>query len=135
MRVGPQVVLTDEQRTELTRLSRGRTTQARVVQRAKIVLHAADGLEDLQIAQRLDCNPQTARRWRRRFLAQGVEGLLKDRPRGGRPAAKRDAVAGAIVRLTTQEHPQEATHWSSAIMAKRVGASRRPCFASGEPTG
>jgi len=124
MRVAPNVVLSDEQHTELTRLSRGRTTQARIVQRAKIVLLAAGGLQDMQIAEQLDCDPQTVRRWRRRFLAQGVAGLLKDRPRGGRPAAIREAVTDEIVRLTTQQRPAEATHWSSAIMANRVGASQ-----------
>lgn len=123
MRVAPVVILTEEQRVELTRLSRSRTTQVRIVQRAKIILRAADGLQDMQIADELECDRQTVRRWRQRFLAEGVGCLLKDRPRGGRPASKRDAVGDEIVRLTTQEQPAEATHWSSAIMARRVGVS------------
>ena len=123
MRVAPAVVLTDEQRAELTALARGRTVQVRVAQRARIVLRAAEGRQDLQIAGELGCGPPCARRWRRRFLEAGVTGLLKDRPRGGRPPTRREAVTREIVGLTTREQPPEATHWSSRLMARRVGVS------------
>jgi len=122
MRVAPSIVLSDDQRDELERLARSRTQQARVVQRATIILRAAAGCQDLQIARELGCHRQCASRWRRRFIESGIPGLLKDRPRGGRPVTARSK-ADQIVRLTTRELPEEATHWSSALMAKRVGVS------------
>ncbi len=123
MRVAPKIVLTDGQREELQRLARSRTQQVRVVQRANIVLRAAEGWQDLQIANQLGCHRDGAARWRQRFLESGVQGLLKDKPRGGRPAERRKAVEQQIVRLTTQEQPELATHWSSSLMAQRVGVS------------
>jgi len=123
MRVAPTVTLTDDQHQQLTTLARSRTAQVRVVQRARIVLRAAEGWQDKQIAEQLGCGRQCVRQWRGRFLASGVAGLLKDRPRGGRPATRRNALAQQIVELTTQEQPEQATHWSSSLMAKRVGVS------------
>ncbi len=123
MRVALKVLLTDPQRRELSALSRGRTVQVRVAQRARIVLRAAEGWQDMRIAGELGCGRECVAQWRRRFLASGVAGLLKDRPRGGRPATRRSAATSEILRLTTQERPKEATHWSSGLMARRVGVS------------
>lgn len=123
MRVAPPVTLTDAQRQELTALSRRRTVQVRVAQRARIVLLAAAGWQDLQIAAELGCGRQCASQWRRRFLVEGIAGLLKDKPRGGRPSVVRKSVTRQIIELTTQEQPDEATHWSSSLMARRVGVS------------
>jgi transposase len=123
MRVGPTVSLTEEQRTELERLARGRTVEVRVSERARMVLLAAEGWQDKQIAETLGCERRTAGRWRRRFLETGVAGLKRDRPRGGRPSTARAAIESEVVRLTTQEPPADATHWSSASMARRVGTS------------
>lgn len=122
MRVAPEIVLTNDQREELERLARSRTEQARVVQRATIILRAAEGRQDIEIAEELGCHRQCASRWRQRFIDAGISGLLKDRPRGGRPVTA-SSKADEIVRVTTQELPEEATHWSSALMAKRVGVS------------
>jgi hypothetical protein len=60
------------------------TLPFRVVQRARLILYAADGMIDKEIAVRCDCHPQVVSKWRRRFCEQGIEGL-KDRPRVGRP--------------------------------------------------
>ena len=121
MRVAPVVTLSDEQKRTLTGLAASRTQSVRVAQRARIILLAAHGREDQEIAAALGCGRHAVARWRKRFLDHGITGLLKDRPRGGRPA--RTEVAQEIVRLTTQELPEEATHWSSPLMARRVGCS------------
>lgn len=123
MRVAPAVVLSEAQQKELSALARSRTVQVRVAQRARIVLRAAEEWQDKQIAAELKCGVQCVHQWRRRFLQRGVPGLLKDKPRGGRPAKARLALTEQIIRLTTQEQPEEATHWSSGLMAKRVGTS------------
>ena len=123
MRVARPVTLTSAQRDELIVLSRRRTVEVRLAQRARIVLYAAEGWQDLQIAGKLGCGRQCVAQWRKRFLEAGLSGLLKDKPRGGRPAIRRQAVTQRIIDLTTQEQPQEATHWSSSLMAKEVGVS------------
>jgi transposase len=123
MRVAAEIVLTEAQRGELERLSRGRRTQARLVQRARIVLLAAERQTDLQIAERLDLMPRTAARWRARFLKLGVAGLEHDAPRPGRtPEIDGDAVL-AVIEKTTRQKPPNRTHWSTRAMAQAAGIS------------
>ena len=124
MRVAPQVVLTDEQRTVLRRLARGRTTPARLVRRAKIVLLAAEGNENREIAEELDIERTIVGRWRGRFAAQGLAGIEKDAPRGGRLPSKRQQWAPRIVEATTQQKPPNATHWSTNTLARHLGVSQ-----------
>jgi len=124
MRVAKMVVLTEEERTMLTKLSRGRSTQARVVLRAKIVLAAADGRRNDHIAEELGCTRRTVATWRNRFVTSRVPGIVKDSPRGGRTPAVRAVKEAEILRKTTQETPGNATHWSTRTMAKAVGVSK-----------
>lgn len=123
MRAAPRVELTDEDRQRLTRLVKGRRTEVRVAERAEIVLRAAAGEQNTQIAAAMGFNRAKAERWRKRFFTDGVDGLLKDRARGHPPTVGQEKV-DQVVHLTTREPPQEATHWSSALMAKRVGVSQ-----------
>ncbi len=123
MRVAPAIDLSSEQKTELQKLVRRRTTPVRVAERCRIVLLAAEGLQDKQIAERLSVAPRMASRWRSRFLAQGVDGLLKDAPRPGRtPSITAEKVA-KIVAKTTQATPPSATQWSRSTMAREAGIS------------
>jgi transposase len=124
MRVAPTVVLTDEQRTTLQRWSRGRATPARLVRRAKIVLLAAEGRENIEIAKELGVERTIVGRWRRRFVEKGLPGIEKDAPRGGRPATKRRQVAKKIIEYTTQRKPANATHWSTNTLARELGVSQ-----------
>ena len=122
MRVAPKVTLTDEQRAMLRRWARGRTTPMRLVRRAQIVLLAAEGAQNIEIAEQLGIERTIVGRWRRRFVAQGPAGLEKDAPRGGRPA--NTALARKIVEHTTQCKPPCATHWSTNSLASVLGTSR-----------
>ena len=124
MRVAPKVVLTDEQRTVLQRWARGRTTPARLVRRAKIVLLAAEGKENREIAEELDIERTIVGRWRGRFAVQGLAGIEKDAPRGGRLPSKRQQVAPRIVEVTTQQTPTSATHWTTNTLARHLGVSQ-----------
>ena len=123
MRVAKAVTLTVEERTTLLKWSRGRSTPARLVQRANIVLAAADGKRNDEIAADLDCTRRTVGTWRNRFVNDRLEGIRKDAPRGGRKATRRAAVAAEIVRKTTQEKPANATHWSTRSLAKAMNIS------------
>ena len=123
MRVAPTVTLTDELRQTLEQWARGRSLPARQVERARIVLLAAAGRQDLEIAVELRISNQKAARWRKRFLAAGITGLEKDAPRPGRTPSIAAAMVEKVIRTTTQERPRNATHWSTRTMATQVGIS------------
>jgi transposase len=125
MRVAVSVELTDEERTRLEGWSRGRRTPVRLAQRARIILLAAEGRQNKEIAQEVGVSRQLVARWRQRFAGEGLSGIEKDAPRGGRKPRVRDRVAEKILKTTTQEkppHPQ--THWSVRTLAETLGVSR-----------
>ena len=107
----------------LDRWSRGRTTPARLVLRAKIVLLAAAGRLNKEIAAELNTGMKTVCPWRKRYIELGPAGLEKDAPRGAKPAATTAALAAEIVRKTTTEKPSAATHWSTRTLAAELGTS------------
>src|ERR1041385_966668 len=123
MRIAPQITLSDELRVRLNSFSRSRSLPFRLIQRAQIVLLAAEGRQDQDIAEQLDITRQTAGRWRKRFLRQGLPGIQKDAPRPGRKKKMSVSKTQMIVRKTTQERPDNATHWSTRTMAAAVGVS------------
>ena len=84
MRYARPVVLDAEQRAQLEQQARARSLPASTVERSKIVLLAAEGRPDLEIAAQLGISPKKAARWRNRFLDVGSKGLEKDAPRPGR---------------------------------------------------
>jgi transposase len=123
MRTAPLVELSLEQRTALERLARQRSKPARLIERARIVLLAANGLENKQIAQRMRMTPEKAARWRSRFLEGGIAALEKDAPRPGRTRIISDRQVKTVVKMTLQETPANATHWSTRTMARAAGIS------------
>jgi transposase len=123
MRVAAPVELSPEQRTALERMARQRSLPARLVERARIVLLAADGLENRQIAQRLRITPEKAARWRSRFLAGLISALQKDAPRPGKPRTITDHTVKKVVEMTLHQKPANATHWSTRTMARAAGIS------------
>jgi transposase len=123
MRRACEINLSDEDRSTLERWSRSRSTEARLVERARIVLLAADGRENKDIAAELGITRATVARWRGRFAVAGVAGIQKDAPRGGRPPKTRDELARKIVEMTTQQKPANATHWSTRTLAEALGTN------------
>ncbi len=123
MRVAPQILLDDEEGKILQRWSRGRSTPARLVLRAKIVLHAAQGKQNKAIAVDLGTERTIVGRWRSRFAQHRLAGIEKDAPRGGRKPTKRNQVVRRIIDTTTQRTPPNATHWSTRSLAKELGTS------------
>ncbi len=124
MKSAPRITLTAAQRDILTRWSRGRKTPVRLMQRARIVLLAAEGKMNKDIAAELDIMPNTVVRWRGRFATGGLAAIEKDAPRGGRKPRRRDAVARRIIETTTQERPSNATHWSGRTLAAALGVDK-----------
>lgn len=125
MRTAPSVILNDEQREVLEQWARARSLPLRQVERAKVVLRAAAGKQDIEIAQELGISNQKAARWRKRFLQAGLGGLERDAPRSGRTPTITAALAQEVIRKTTQETPPNATQWSTRTMAATVGLSEK----------
>jgi transposase len=123
MRVAPKIILTGEVRQTLESWSRGRRTPARQVLRARIVLAAAEGKENRLMAEELGTDRLLVGKWRKRFAEQGLAGIEKDAPRGGRKPTARHAIAAKIVEWTTQKKPANATHWSTRTLAAELGTS------------
>ncbi len=120
MRVAPTIVLNEEDRKKLIQLAKSRTASVRVARRAQIVLLAAAGKQNDAIAQELGVGRVQVGRWRERYANDGLAGIERDLPRGGRPS---EADAAEIVRLTTHTNPEAVTHWSTRTMAAKVGVS------------
>lgn len=115
-----RIELTPAIRGELEGLTKRRRTAQGLARRAQIVLLAADGLENKEIVARLKIAPDTVGTWRRRFAAQGIDGLY-DEPRPGAPRQIGDDEVAETIRKTLEETPNAATHWSLRSMAKAVG--------------
>jgi len=124
MRVARPIILNPEQRRALEQQARARSLAARLVERSRIVLLAADGKQDLEIATALKITPKKAARWRARFLQAGLAGLEKDAPRPGRTPSIPAKLVQQVIRKTTQEKPVNATHWSTRSMAAASGISQ-----------
>jgi transposase len=84
MRVAPEIRISSEEKRQLESFARGRSTPARLVQRAEIVLLAAAGEENQEIAKKLGIARHTVARWRNRYANLGLAGIERDTPRSGR---------------------------------------------------
>ena len=119
----PPTTLTIEQREQLEEWTRRRSTAQALARRASIVLLSVDGLNDMEIAKRLRTTRITVGRWRRRFRAVGIDGLL-DEPRPGAPRKISDKDVERVITETLESKPKGATHWSTRGMARHVGMSQ-----------
>jgi transposase len=118
------VTVTDEQREVLEGWCRRTTTAAGLAQRARMVLLAAEGHSNEQIATRVGAHPATVGKWRARFAARGLVGL-SDEYRSGRPRTVSDAQVEDVVVKTIETKPADgSTHWSTRTMADHVGLSQ-----------
>lgn len=123
MRIAPPVELSAEQRTVLESMARQRTLPARLVERAQIVLRAAEGMENQHIARLMGLTPEKVARWRKRFLEGGIAALEKDAPRPGRTRTITDRWVKKVLDMTLHQKPVNATHWSTRTMAAAAGIS------------
>src|SRR5215470_969050 len=123
MRIAPAIHLSPDQREALEQRARSRSLPARVVERARIVLLAAEGRQDKEIAATMKITPKKVSRWRGRFLTLGLAGLQRDASRPGRTPKITASLVRRVVNLTTRQSPPNATHWSTRTMARAVGIS------------
>ncbi|MGI0130187.1 MAG: IS630 family transposase, partial [Thermoplasmata archaeon] len=121
MRVAPTITVTPEEREQLRTWSRGRSLPHRLVDRARIVLAAAEGKTNDEIAREFRLHERTVGLWRRRFALLRLSGIAKDAPRTGRKPRLDSEMIKAIVVKTLHTKPRGETHWSTRTMAREVG--------------
>jgi len=117
------LVLSDGERAQLESFASSRSLPHGLVRRARIILLSADGMFNTAIADKLGLTDTTVGKWRRRYLAEGIQGLYGE-VRPGRPRTISDEKVAALVRKTLKTRPKDATHWSVRTMAEGSGLSK-----------
>lgn len=121
--VAAPVMLSEGEREQLVAWARRRKSANGLARRSRIVLAAAEGLSNVQIAERVGVHRNTARAWRTRFLADRLDGLI-DEPRPGRPRTISDRQVEEVIVKTLETTPKDATHWSTRSMAQETGLTQ-----------
>ena len=124
MHLAPPIILSPEEQSKLTAWAHAKSLPVRLVQRAKIITMAADGIINQDIARQLGVSRPTVQLWRERFLALRIAGLEKDAPRPGRIHSVSEGKVRAVVEATLHTKPPSATHWSTRSIAKTQGLSQ-----------
>jgi transposase len=115
--------LTPEEKEKLVLLARRPKSAQAIAMRARIVLGCDEGLRNGAVAKKLHITGATVCKWRERFRVNRLEGLL-DEPRPGAPRSITDAQVEQVVTQTLESMPDNSTHWSSRLMAKKIGLSQ-----------
>jgi transposase len=123
MRKGISFEVSAADRARLEAVVVDRNSPQKHVWRAGIILATADGVGTVEIMRRTGKSKPCVWRWQERFMAEGVEGLLRDKTRPSRIPPLRADVAQHVVALTLADPPAETTHWTAAMMAKAAGIS------------
>lgn len=123
MKSAPPILLSPQERATLPTWARAKRLPVRLVQCARIVTMAAEGVTSQAIAQPLAISRPTVQLWRERFLALRVAGLEQDAPRPGRIPSIPESNVRAVVDAPLHTKPPTATHWSVRSMAKAQGVS------------
>ena len=118
-----EIILSDDERAQLESWERPRTSAQALAERSRIVLAAAEGLKNTEIAERLGVGRETVTKWRNRFAVDRLDGL-SDEPRPGQPRKITDAKVEEVITKTLESAPRDATHWSTRSMAREVGLSQ-----------
>src|SRR3954447_15657385 len=117
------IELSDGERARLESWARRRTSAQALALRSRIVLLAAEGLNNSEIAERLGVHRPMVRKWRGRVAEHRLDGLT-DEPRPGQPRKITDAQVEEVIVRTLETTPKDATHWSTRSMAREVGLTQ-----------
>ena len=121
--VATRIELSDDERAQLEAWARRRTSAQALALRSRIVLGAADGLKNIEIAERLGTGRPMVTKWRNRFAEHRLDGLTDD-PRPGRPRTVTDEQVEQVIVWTLESAPRDATHWSTRSMAREAGLTQ-----------
>jgi len=117
------LTLSTAEREELVSMTRSRSMPQALATRARIILRAADGDSNVQIAETLGLSKPTVGTWRKRYLTQRLQGLY-DEPRPGGPRSISDEKVAALIRKTLRTKPKDATHWTCRSIAEQTKLSK-----------
>ena len=121
----PPLEMSDEQSEQLQRMARSTTLPHRKVNQARGLLDAAHGVANEEIARHCGVDPDAVRRWRRRFVEAGVDGVGVIAKGRGRKPALDDGIVAEVVRVTCLERPEDgSTHWTTRMLARRFGIGK-----------
>ena len=123
MRPGITLEVTAADRVRLEAIVADRNSPQKHVWRARIILLTGDGVGTNEIERQAGVDKNSVWRWQERFMAEGVDGLLRDKTRPSRIPPLSSDVAASVVALTLEEPPGETTHWTAVAMAKVVAIS------------
>lgn len=117
------IELSEDERAQLESWVRRRTSAQALALRSRVVLLAAEGLNNSEVARRLGVHRPMVRKWRGRFAEHRLDGLT-DEPRPGQPRKITDEKVEEVIVKTLESTPKDATHWSTRSMAKEVGLTQ-----------
>ena len=117
-----ELIVTEEERAELVRLTKRARTNRDLAFRARLVLACAEEPMNLEVARQHRCNVHTVGKWRSRFIKNRLDGLY-DEPRVGGPRRYSDEEVEAVIVKTLETTPKGHTHWSTRKMAEKAGMS------------
>ncbi|NDZ17707.1 hypothetical protein C7T35_32170 [Variovorax sp. WS11] len=123
MRVAETIELDSATERELRSLSKQRRIEARLQQRARVILLAAEGWQNKDIAVEVALDRRQVALWRHRFQQGGIDALRQDAPRSGRTPTVTGEVESKILQVTLHTKPAAATHWSTRTLAEHTGFS------------
>ena len=127
MRIAAAIELSDKECQKLHKMRHSGKTAVRLVERLDIVLLASEGKNNQEIAQQLGFSENKVGRWRKRFAQEGLKGIEKDLPRGENHAGKsslgQKRLRNKVIRITTQEKPSAATHWTTRTLAEKLNTT------------
>jgi transposase len=118
------IELTNEEHRQLLSWSRSHRVGRALALRARIILHCRHGHSNRRVARLVGIAEQTVCKWRQRFMAGRLHGLL-DQPRSGAPRSISDELVEAVLAKTLHEPPPDAERWSSRRLASELGISQR----------
>ncbi len=127
--------MSDGQRQILESLAHSQVAAHRMVQRARVLLSAADGVSNSEISEVAGVSRSTVLAWRGQFEKDGLIGFGEVAKGRGRKPSISDEKVAEIVELTQHSKPKDATHWSCRSMARNTGSARRRCNGSGRRVG
>ena len=131
MRNAPSIDLTREEEDELSKTALRQTAATRDTLRARIILLAAEGLKNQEIAKTLGTSGNTVGKWRRRFVEKGIRGLDDD-PRPGRRRIYGPEKIEEIVKKTIEEKPEESYSLEHTVDGQGSGSRQDHCGKSME---
>jgi transposase len=122
-----ELVLSQAELEQLQTWSRRRKTAQALAVRARIILLCAEGLSNNEVAARYAISKQMVCKWRSRFVASRLDGLL-DAPRPGQPRKITDASVEEVIDRTLHHKPGKSTHWSTRSLAAATGLTQNAIF-------